>query len=174
MKSGKSVFLLLAILCMVMWGCQKKVTKVETPPEPKPPVVEAPEPVKPVEDFIPIDIDAELRRILQTVYFDFDKYDLRPDAISRLETIAKYLQEHTTVRVLAEGHCDERGSAEYNMGLGENRARAVKNYLTSYGIDAGRVETTSYGKERLVKIGCGADDMCHEANRRVEWQVLAK
>ncbi|MBN2037798.1 MAG: OmpA family protein [Chitinispirillaceae bacterium] len=174
MKSGKIVFLLLTILCMVMWGCQKKVTKVETPPEPKPVVVEPPEPVKPVEDFIPIDIDAELRRILQTIYFDFDKYDLRPDAISSLETIAKYLQEHPTVRVLAEGHCDERGSAEYNMGLGENRARAVKNYLTSYGIDGGKVETTSYGKERLAKIGCGADDMCHEGNRRVEWQVLAK
>jgi peptidoglycan-associated lipoprotein len=163
MKSGKWLLLVLAVIGMAFWGCQKKVTKVEIPPpEPKPPIVETP-PLKPVEDFTPIvDLDAELRQVLQTIYFDFDKFDLRPDAISRLEAIARYLQGHPTVRVLAEGHCDERGSAEYNMGLGENRAKTVKKYLTSY------------GKERLIKMGCGADDMCHEANRRVEWQVLAK
>jgi peptidoglycan-associated lipoprotein len=174
MKSGKWLLVVLALIGMAFWGCQKKVTKVETQPEPKPPVVETP-PLKPVDDFSPVvDLDAELRQILQTIYFDFDKSDLRPDAISKLEAIARYLQAHPSVRVLAEGHCDERGSAEYNMGLGENRAKAVKKYLTSYGIDAGKLETTSYGKERLVKMGCGADDMCHEANRRVEWQVLAK
>ncbi len=60
------------------------------------------------------------------------------------------------------------------MGLGENRARAVKNYLTSYGISADRIETTSYGEERPSRTGCGSDDSCHQMNRRVEWQVLAK
>jgi peptidoglycan-associated lipoprotein len=175
MKIGKWLIVTVAVIGMALSGCQKKVTKVEAPPpEPPPPVVETP-PLKPVEDFTPVvDLDAELRQVLQTIYFDFDKYDLRPDAISKLENIARYLQMHPSVRVLAEGHCDERGSSEYNMGLGENRAKAVKKYLTSYGIDAMKVETTSYGKERLVKIGCGADDFCHEANRRVEWQVLAK
>ncbi|MBN1129977.1 MAG: OmpA family protein [Chitinispirillaceae bacterium] len=175
MKNVRSFLILAAMAGMVLWGCQKKVTKVETPPpEPKPPVVET-VPVKPVEDFTPVvDLDAELRNILQTIYFDYDKYTLRSDAISKLEAIARYLQQHPTVRVLAEGHCDERGSSEYNMGLGENRAKAVKKYLTSYGIDAGKVETTSYGKERLMKMGCGSDDMCHEGNRRVDWQVLAK
>ena len=162
MKLGKWLLVVLALIGMAFWGCQKKVTKVETPPEPKPPVVETP--IKPVEDFTPVvDLDAELRQVLQTIYFDFDKYDLRPDAISKLEAIARYLQLHPTVRVLAEGHCDERGSSEYNMGLGENRAKAVKKYLTSYGIDAGKLETTSYGKERLVRMGCGADDLCHSA-----------
>jgi peptidoglycan-associated lipoprotein len=136
MKSGKWLLVVLALIGMAFWGCQKKVTKVETQPEPKPPVVETP-PLKPVDDFSPVvDLDAELRQILQTIYFDFDKSDLRPDAISKLEAIARYLQAHPSVRVLAEGHCDERGSAEYNMGLGENRAKAVKKYLTSYGIDA--------------------------------------
>ena len=74
---------------------------------------------------------------------------------------------------MAEGNADERGSSEYNMGLGENRARAVKNYLTGYGIDASRIETTSYGEERTARTGCGSDDACHQENRRVEWTVLA-
>lgn len=159
-------------------GCSKKVTKIEPIPEPKP-QVEAPEPEKPVpqpvvEAFVPVDLDAKMREILQTVYFDFDKYDLRSDAISVLGRIAGFMQEHKTVRLLAEGHCDERGSSEYNMGLGENRAKAVKKYLTSYGIAADRIETTSFGKERPVKMNCAADDNCSQANRRVEWKALAK
>jgi peptidoglycan-associated lipoprotein len=158
-------------------GCQKKVTKVTAPPEQPKPAVTPPAPQKPLaplEEFKPIDMDAEIRDALQTIYFDFDRYDLRPDAVGRLEIIAKYLQEHTTLRVLAEGHCDERGSSEYNMGLGENRAKAAKKYLTSYGINPDRLETTSYGKEKLARTGCGGDDACNQANRRVEWKVLVK
>lgn len=76
---------------------------------------------------------------------------------------------------MAEGNCDERGSSEYNMGLGENRARAVQSYLSNYGISADRVQTTSYGEERPARSGCGkGEDECHAQNRRVEWQVLAK
>ncbi len=173
-----ALFFMAVIGIGFLGGCQKKVTKVEAPaPEaPKPAAAAAakPETLPPLEEFKPIDVDAQIREALQTVYFDFDKYDLRPDAISRLEIIARYLQEHKTLRVLAEGHCDERGSSEYNMGLGENRARAVKKYLTSYGINPGRLETTSYGKEKPVKTGCGDDDVCNQANRRVEWKVLVK
>jgi peptidoglycan-associated lipoprotein len=168
-------FILIALAAiMVGFGCQKKVTKVEIPPPP--PAVEAPKPTPPppVEEFKPIDIGPELQRILQTIYFDFDKYDLRPDAITKLEPIARFLQDHAQVRVLAEGHCDERGSSEYNMGLGENRAKAVKKYLTTYGIAADRLETTSYGKERPARMNCGADAACNGENRRVEWKVLAK
>ena len=159
-----------------MYKRQKKITKIEPLPEPpKPIVIPAPEPPPPpVEQFVPIDLDAQLREVLQTVYFDFDKYDLRPDAISSLGKIAAFMQEHKTVRLLAEGHCDERGSSEYNMGLGENRAKAVKKYLVSYGITGDRVETTSYGKERPAQMNCGADDNCNEKNRRVEWKALAK
>jgi peptidoglycan-associated lipoprotein len=91
-----------------------------------------------------------------------------------LETIASFLKDHPSVRLMAEGNADERGSSEYNMGLGENRAKAVKNYLTSYGISSDRVETTSYGRERPANSNCGEDDACHAKNRRVEWRVLAK
>jgi len=179
MKALQTLLIFLVVITVGLVGCSKKVTKIEAPlPEPKPSAVapepEKPKPQPPVEQFVPVDLDAQMREILQTVYFDFDKYDLRPDAIDVLGKIAGFLQEHKTVRLLAEGHCDERGSSEYNMGLGENRAKAVKKYLTSYGIAADRLETTSYGKERLVKLNCGADDNCAQANRRVEWKALAK
>jgi peptidoglycan-associated lipoprotein len=178
MKLLQALFIVLIITGIGLTGCAKKVTKIEPLTEPpKPPVAApAPEPApKPaVEQFVPVDLDAQLREILQTVYFDFDKYDLRPDAISSLGKIAGYLQDHKSIRLLAEGHCDERGSSEYNMGLGENRAKAVKNYLVSYGIAADRLETTSYGKERPAQMNCGSDDNCGQKNRRVEWKALAK
>jgi peptidoglycan-associated lipoprotein len=174
-----ALFTMIIIGIGLFSGCQKKVTKVEAPAPTaaKPsaaPEAPKPEALPPLEEFKPIDMDAQIREALQTVYFDFDKYDLRSDAVSRLEIVARYLQEHKTLRVLAEGHCDERGSSEYNMGLGENRARAVKKYLVSYGINQARLEITSYGKERLAKPGCGDDDFCNQANRRVEWKVLVK
>jgi peptidoglycan-associated lipoprotein len=175
MKFLPVLFIALISAGIGLTGCTKKTTKIEPLPEPvKPPVV-APEPTPPpVEEFVPIDLDAQLREVLQTVYFDFDKYDLRPDAINSLGKIGAFLQEHKTVRLLTEGNCDERGSSEYNMGLGENRAKAVKKYLVSYGIAADRIETTSYGKERLARMNCGSDDSCNEKNRRAEWKALAK
>ncbi len=155
-------------------GCQKKVTKVETPPPPPPPPkIEEPPPPPPPPPPVE-DISGRLNALLQPIYFDFDKYELRPDGIAVLERIAGFMREHYGVRLMAEGNADERGSSEYNMGLGDNRARAVKNYLTSYGISADRIETTSYGEERPVRTGCGHDDACHQMNRRVDWQVLAK
>jgi peptidoglycan-associated lipoprotein len=111
-----------------------------------------------------------VRSVLQTIYFDFDKSDLTPESISKLERIASALQEYPSVSLLAEGHADERGSSEYNMGLGENRAKSVLNYLSSYGISSNRIDITSYGEERTVQSGCSNDD-CHSLNRRVEWQV---
>jgi peptidoglycan-associated lipoprotein len=178
MTAAKKALLLAAMTISTGFiDCQKKVTKVESPaPVTEKPATETakPPPLAPLEEFKPIDMDAQAREALQTIYFDFDKYDLRPDAITKMETIAKFLQEHTTLRVLAEGHCDERGSSDYNMALGENRADAAKRYLVSYGIDPHRLETTSYGKERPVRTGCGNDEVCNQANRRVEWKVLAK
>jgi peptidoglycan-associated lipoprotein len=163
---------------IVLTGCQPKAAKVTIPKEqPKPAVTTPPKqekPLKPLEEFKPVDVGAQVREALQTVYFDFDKYDLRSDAIQGLETAARFLNNHATFRVLAEGHCDERGSSDYNMGLGENRAKAVKKYLASYGINPDRIETTSYGKEKLARTSCGEDDACNQANRRVEWKVLVK
>ena len=162
-------------LCVVAGfaGCSKKVTKVEPAPQPAP-VVEQPAPPPPVVQEAPKpDIDAQLREVLQTLYFDFDKSDLRPEAVETLGKIASLLSANPSVHLRAEGHADERGSSEYNMALGEKRARAAHDYLTSYGIGADRLETTSYGKERPAFPNC-QDDACHAKNRRVEWNVLAK
>jgi peptidoglycan-associated lipoprotein len=172
-KLLKPVCLSLLVASIAIIGCQKKVTTVETPPPPPPPKVEeVPPPPPPPPP--PEDITGQLNALLQPIYFDFNKYELKSEGIATLERIASFLREHPGVRLMAEGNADERGSSEYNMGLGENRSRAVKNYLTSYGISTDRVETTSFGEERPVRSGCGNDDGCHQLNRRAEWQVLAK
>lgn len=174
-KMIKLAFVTITAMSIAFTGCQKKVTKVQPQPEKvAPPKAQEktppPPPVEPSQE----NIDERLQQVIQTVYFDFDQSDLKPEAISTLENIARFLKEHTGVRLMAEGHADERGSSEYNMGLGENRAKAVKNYLTSYGISSDRIETTSYGRERPVNSECGENDSCHAKNRRVEWRVLSK
>ncbi len=123
------------------------------------------------------DLEAELERQvrenLKPVYFDFNSYALTGESAERLGVAANFLMQHSTMRVLIEGHCDERGSAEYNMGLGENRSRAVKNYLADYGVSSLQMEITSWGKERPVVSGC-TDESCHSQNRRAEFKVLAR
>ena len=141
------------------------------PPPPPPPVVVPPPPPAPVDSFKAEDLDAEMKALFVPVYFAFDKYDLSRDAITNLEKIAAFLKDKATVKVLIEGNADERGSAEYNMALGDNRARAVKKYLVGYGISGDRLETTSYGKERPAVADCSDED-CHAKNRRDEWKRL--
>ena len=123
------------------------------------------------------DLEAELERLvrqnLKPVYFDFNSYSLTSEGVENLAVAASFLMEHANMRVLIEGHCDERGSSEYNMGLGENRARAVKDYLANYGVASLQVEITSWGKERPVVSGC-MDESCHSQNRRAEFKVLAR
>ena len=87
------------------------------------------------------------------VHFDFDSSALTDNAKEILDTQVKWLKKHDNVDVVVQGHCDERGTREYNLALGERRANAVKNYLVSKGISAGRIETTSYGKERPAVLG---------------------
>jgi peptidoglycan-associated lipoprotein len=123
------------------------------------------------------DLEAELarkvRENLKPVYFEFNSYSLTSNSADQLSTAASFLLEQPDMRVLIEGHCDERGSSEYNMGLGENRARAVKSFLENYGIPSVRLETTSWGKEKPAREGC-RDESCHQENRRAEFSVLAR
>jgi peptidoglycan-associated lipoprotein len=163
---------------LVAAGCSKKVTKVQEPVQK--PKVETVAPkveeqaVQLSDSFKVEDLDSKMKEILLPIYFMYDKYDLLPESVSKLEKIAPFLQSKTAIRVLIEGNADERGSAEYNVGLGESRARSVKSYLTTYGIPDNRMELTSYGKERPAFPNCGGDDACHSKNRRVEWKILAK
>jgi peptidoglycan-associated lipoprotein len=166
------------MVCMLSAGCSKKVTKIEEPiqkpaPRPQTEQVQAPAPA-PSDSFKVEDLDSKTREILLPIYFNYDKYDLLPESVTKLEKIAPFLQSKTSLRVLIEGNADERGSSEYNVGLGESRARTVKNYLTTYGVADSRLEITSYGKERPAFPNCGDDESCHAKNRRVEWKILAK
>lgn len=85
---------------------------------------------------------------LQNIYFDYDKSAIRPDAREILKANAEIFTKNSSAKIIVEGHCDERGTAEYNMALGERRAQEAKQYLVNLGIDASRIETISYGKER--------------------------
>ena len=95
-----------------------------------------------------------MKGIFVPIYFAFDKFDLSDNAITSLGKIASFLKENSSVRILIEGNADEIGSDEYNMGLGEKRARVAKKYLINYGISDNRLEITSYGKERPAVPNC--------------------
>src|SRR5947208_5822764 len=97
-------------------------------------------------------------------YFDFDKADIRPDVREALSQTAEYLKANSSIRVTIEGHCDERGSTEYNLGLGDRRAAAVKEYLVSLGISADRMNTVSFGKEKPFCME--HNETCWQQNRR--------
>jgi peptidoglycan-associated lipoprotein len=90
---------------------------------------------------------------LQTVYFDFDVYSLRPEARRSLEHNAQVLRESSQVRIEIQGNCDERGSTEYNLALGQRRAESAKNYLVDLGIDSSRIDTISFGEENPAVRG---------------------
>jgi peptidoglycan-associated lipoprotein len=104
---------------------------------------------------------------VRDAFFDFNKSDIRPDARDALTKTAEFLRSYPQVRVTIEGHCDERGSTEYNLGLGERRAQAAKNYLISLGIQAERMETVSWGKERPFCTSHNED--CWQQNRRAHF-----
>ena len=98
------------------------------------------------------------------IYFSFDKYDISEEAASTLESVADWMNKHKDASVLIEGHCDTRGTNEYNLALGERRARAVKDYLSFSGIGKDRLTTLSYGEEKQV---CSEqDESCYSKNRR--------
>lgn len=98
------------------------------------------------------------------VFFGYDQYDLAPEARSTLDMQAEWLTRYPNVTITIEGHADERGTREYNLALGDRRANAVRGYLISRGVDASRVQTISYGKERPAVFG--SDDQSWAQNRR--------
>jgi len=111
--------------------------------------------VDPLDDFI---------KNVKTIYFDYDKSDIRSDQIAVLQNNATYIKGHPNVRFTIEGHCDERGSQEYNLALGDRRANAVKQYLASQGVTDARMMTQSFGEEKPV---CTAEtEECFAMNRR--------
>jgi peptidoglycan-associated lipoprotein len=156
----------LAIVLALAPGCssRKKVSpeaNIEPPPTESGTPAPSDESQRPPS---PTDESTGERLSLEDAFFDYDDFSLRQDAKSALEKDGKYLQKNSGTNVVIEGHCDERGSVEYNLALGEKRARAAKEYLTSYGITGGRVTTISYGKER--PFDTGHDESAWAKNRR--------
>lgn len=105
-----------------------------------------------------------LASVKDRVFFDYDKSDIRRDQSASLDAQAEWLKRYPNVTLTVEGHCDERGTREYNLALGERRAAAVKKYLVSKGIAANRIATISYGKERPVAVG--SNEAAWSQNRR--------
>jgi len=151
-----SVTLVALILTFLFVGCAKEEPPpptTEPPPRPvaPPPPPPAPTPTPPPGPSISQQAFQEFQN--QDISFDFDKYDLRTDARTVLDRKASFLNQNSSVRVQIEGHCDERGTNEYNLALGERRANAAKQYLTTAGISAARLSTISYGEERPLDPG---------------------
>jgi peptidoglycan-associated lipoprotein len=119
-----------------------------------------PPPPRPAEE----SLEDQFNRRVRDIYFDYDKSDIREDSKPTLSAAADFLKMNSSVRFSIEGHCDERGSEEYNLGLGDRRANAAKNYLQTLGIAADRMSTISYGKERPQ---CReSNEECWQKNRR--------
>jgi peptidoglycan-associated lipoprotein len=124
---------------------------VNAPPPPTPP------PAGPSDDEL-------FAREVRDAYFDYDKADIRADARDALSKTADFLKAHPSIRVTIEGHCDERGSTEYNLGLGDRRANAVKQYIVSLGVPADHVTAVSFGKEKPFCMQ--SNEACWQQNRR--------
>ena len=115
---------------------------------------------------------AEVRNMLAAmIHFDFDRAALRADDQGTLDQKVAILNANPDLRIRISGHCDERGSDEYNLALGNRRATAAKEYLVSHGIDASRIETASFGEERPIAMGHDEDSWAQ--NRRDEFEILS-
>ncbi|MGQ9604390.1 MAG: peptidoglycan-associated lipoprotein Pal [bacterium] len=158
----------LALSLLAFFGCSKKATKVEEPS--KPAVETQPEKVKPEreeKETEPIEPKEAIK--LERIHFDFDRYNLRPDAIQVLTRNAEVLLAHPEIRIVIEGHCDERGTDEYNLALGERRAAAARDFLVRFGIDMSRISTVSYGEER--PLDPRSNEEAWAKNRRAEFVI---
>jgi peptidoglycan-associated lipoprotein len=163
--------LLAAALCATMAACSKKVK--EEPPAPTPTPTPAAQPA-PVNDgkYQPSDLDTDACLRQRVVYFDFDQTAIKAEFTAIMACHAKYLRDRPSARISLEGHADERGTREYNLGLGERRGNAVTDALQGNGGSASQLSVVSYGEERPT---CNdSNDGCWGKNRRVEIVYTAK
>jgi peptidoglycan-associated lipoprotein len=177
------IFSLAAILvCAFALSCRKKPQEVPPPPpqaqeQPKvekvePPVVQEPA-LSEEELFLQKSLEEINReKPLAKIYFDYDKAVIRDDAKPVLEANAVWLKKFKTVKVLIEGHCDERGTEEYNLALGERRAKAAQDYLIMMGIAPDRLRIISYGKSQ--PLDPGHNEAAWQKNRRDQFLVIEK
>ena len=183
-KRNLAVWTVVMTLAVLISGCRPEppVTPVqpEVTPQPAPAEVIVPPPAPPVVDETPwYDKDLELVNeeavrlgLLGDVFFEFDKYDLAPEARERLAQNARFMRERPQFTFTVEGHCDERGTNEYNLALGDKRANAAQSYLHSLGVDASRFRAISYGEER--GFCTTSSESCWQKNRRAHFVVTGR
>ncbi len=175
--------LLVVLLLIVAVGCSKPYTKTPDEAMTSQETVteevmttgtEADEVVEPIlvveaEEVVEETLSAEDRakEAFKDVLFDYDKYDIRPEARPALDSVADFLNNERTMNVVIEGHCDERGTNEYNLALGEKRAKAAKTYLIARGISSARIIVITYGEEKPACMD--QNDSCWQKNRRAHF-----
>ena len=183
----KSVGILVLILCLglILVGCPKKTVVKEEPSVKKEEGVAKREAertkemgAKEFEKSLVAKKEPGIKgevfesKLLKDIHFDFDKYNIRPGDAEILNENAALLKKSPKVKVQIEGHCDERGTTEYNLALGERRANSAKKYLISLGISSNRISTISYGKEK--PLDPGHNEEAWAKNRRAHTVVLSK
>jgi peptidoglycan-associated lipoprotein len=187
---GNKVFVLSAAVILaaliLFTGCQKKVSTrpAETPPQP---VKEQPETAqqpktpekiseKKVEDVTSSDVASAYAEgkegMFADIMFDYDKYDVKDSYKSELQAVAEWMTKNSSAKLSVEGNCDDRGTNEYNLALGDRRAKAVRDYLVSLGVASSRIETMSYGEEKQVCTE--QSEECWAKNRRAHFVILTK
>jgi peptidoglycan-associated lipoprotein len=184
----KTALVVLAMAAVAALGaCGKKTPPAPPPPPPAPVTPEAPPPAPPppprpevvapvVDEYARLRAmsaeDIEKSGLLPEVHFDFDRAEIRDADRAVLSKNADALKRFDFLRVTVEGHCDERGTVEYNLTLGERRAKAAYDYLVSLGVPAERLKTVSYGKE--VPLCTQSTEDCWQRNRRAHFTVTGK
>jgi peptidoglycan-associated lipoprotein len=179
-SSWKYAALAFLAVAMIATGCSKKQTvksdagaapSGEAVVQPEAPAAEAPaQPVmtaRQAEAARGVAVTEEKASLFADVLFDFDKSDLRDEAKKTCQDVAAYMKQNPAKKLLVEGHCDERGTAEYNMALGDRRAASVKNYLVSLGVPTSALSTVSFGEER--PLDPGQNEEAWAKNRRAHF-----
>ena len=171
---------------ILLTGCHKK-TSVRPEEAPAPPVAQQPEPAqqpkvpekiteKKAESVISSDLAQEYAEgkegMFADIMFEYDKYDVKESYKSELQAVSQWMTKNGSAKLSIEGHCDERGTNEYNLALGDRRAKAVKDYLVSLGVMSSRIETISYGEEKPVCTE--QSEECWAKNRRAHFVILTK
>jgi peptidoglycan-associated lipoprotein len=180
-SSMKHFALVLMVMVLIMAGCAQKQVQT-TPPattgaaggelseEEKRRIAE--------EELARAERDRLLReqermaKILQDVLFEFDSYAVNNSELPKIEGVSSYMKQEKNVKMVVEGHCDERGTVDYNLALGQKRAEAVKSYLVKLGIEPARVRTISYGKE--LPLETGKSEEAWAKNRRAHFKIDEK
>ena len=191
-RQGKKLLVLVLLLTVAVAACKGKAKPPVARPMPPPmsnpganPPIPPPGPPQPVNEPIPVPPmpaedtigtksldDLNRDSPLRPLFFELDSSDVSGEGQQVLQANAAVLKKYPTMQITIEGHCDERGTAEYNLALGERRALAAKNYLVSLGVGADKVKTVSYGKE--FPFDPGHDDAAWLKNRRAHFVITAK